>query len=146
MNITKSIQINCTKEELWPWLIEFEKIQKWNTTILKEKLISTEKTEKGQTSEILIREGKREIWYNNEIIEYEPGKLLSIKLSGGSLGKHPMFVDYKIHQKEGQLEVLLESHWKPSGILLYLFYPLIKMKSAKNTEEVLMALKQQVEK
>jgi len=146
MNITKSIKVNCTKEELWPWLIEFEKIQKWNTTILKEELISTGKTEKGLTSKILIREGKRDIWYNNEILEYEPGKLLSIKLSGGSLGKHPMVVDYEIHEKEDQLEVVLKSHWKPSGIMLYLFYPLIKIKSVKNTEEVLKALKQQIEK
>lgn len=146
MNITKSIEIACTKDELWPWLIEFEKIKEWNSTIIKEEDISTEKTEKGQTSRILIKEGNREIWYHNEILEYDPKKLLKIKLSGGSLGKHPMVVDYELRQKQDRTELLFKSQWKPSGIVLYLLAPLIKMKSVKNAEEVLKALKLLVEK
>jgi len=145
MKITKTILIDCNRNVLWSWLTEFEKLQKWNSTIVKEEAISTGEPQKGHKSKVLIREGKREIWYDNEIIEYQPGNLLRIALSGGTLGKHPMLVNYQINEIEDQIELTLNSYWKPSGILLHLLYPFIKIKATKNTVEVLQSLKHQIE-
>lgn len=146
MNISRSVKIDCTKEKLWSWLTAFEKLKKWNKTILREEHLSSGEAKEGFLSKVLIREGKKEIWYNSEIMKYEAGKHLSIALSGGTLGKYPMTVDYDIIEVGHQSELTLNSHWKPSGFFLKLFYPLIKIKAAKNTEEVLFALKQQIEK
>jgi len=146
MNISKSIRINCTKEELWLWLTELEKLKKWNPKIITEEQISTGNPQKGFKSKVLIQEGKKEIWYDNEIIEYQPDELLIITLSGGYLGKYPMTVTYEIDGNDNQLELKYNSKWKPSGILLRLFYPLIKIKATQNTVELLNELKEQIEK
>jgi len=146
MKIRKSIQIACTTEEIWSWLTEFEKLKTWNKTIIKEEAITQGEEKAGHKSKVLIREGKKEIWYDNKIMEYRPFELLRIALSGGTLGKHPMIVDYIISKKNNQVELTLESNWKPSGFMLKLFYPLIKMKATQNTVEVLNELKKQIQK
>lgn len=145
MNITKSIQIDCKKEELWSWLTDFEKLKKWNKTIVEEQHISEGNTRKGFKIKVLIKEGNRKIWYNNEIMVYQPNELLRIALSGGTLGTNPMIVEYVITKNNNQLELTLESKWKPSGFMLKLFYPFIKIKATKNTVEVLKELKNQIE-
>lgn len=146
MDIHKSIQIDCTKEELWSWLTEFDKLRKWNKTIVEEQHISEGEARKGFKTKVLIKEGSKTIWYNNEIMEYQSNKHLRISLSGGTLGKHDMIVDYLINEMENRVELILKSHWKPSGVILNIFYPLIKRKATKNTEEILLELKQQIEK
>ena len=146
MNIKKSIQINCEKEELWVWLTDFSKLKKWNKTILEEQLISEGKVGKDYKTKVLIKEGNRKTWYDNKILVYQPNEFLSIALSGGSLGKNPMIVEYKIDEKNNQLELTLESNWKPSGFILKLLYPLIKIKATKNTVEILQELKSTIEK
>ena len=146
MEINKTITLNCTKEVLWTWLTEFEKLKQWNDTILEEKQISTGATSKGHLSQVLIKEGNQKNWYQNEILEYQPPHLLKIALSGGNLGKNPMFVSYNISETTSQVKLNYNSQWKPSGIILRLLYPLIKMQATKNTEKVLTTLKTQIEK
>ncbi len=126
MKIAKSIQIDCKKEELWSWITEFDKLTKWNKSIIDEEHISEGEVGKGYLTKVLIREDGREIWYNNKILEYRPHQHLRIELSGGTLGGNPMIVEYVITKKNNQLELTLDSNWKPSGFMLKLFYPLKK--------------------
>lgn len=146
MEIQKSIIIDCKKEKLWIWLTEFEKLKIWNKNIVEEQHISNGEVKKGYKTKVLIKEGKGENWYNNEILEYERNNLLRIALSGATLGKNDMTVEYLIKKKGEYAELFIKSHWKPSGLILKLFYPIIKIKATKNTEEVLLELKQQIEK
>lgn len=146
MKIRKLVQIDCSKEELWSWLTEFEKIKKWNSTIVKQEQVSQGETKEGFKTKVLIKEGRTSHWYNNEIMTYRPNEILQLVLSGGNLGKNPMFVEYLIKEKNNKIELSLSSQWRPSGFILKLLYPLIKIKAAKNTEEVLQELKKQIEK
>jgi len=146
MEIEKTLQINCTEHELWPWLTEFDKIQKWNTSILKEVLISKGEIKKGFLSKILIKEGKKDIWYENEILEYQPIHYLKISLKGSSLGKSPMIVEYRTSLQNNQLVLFYKTKWKPVGVLLKLLHPFIKKMSIKNIETTLSELKRLVEK
>lgn len=146
MKIRKLIHINCSKEALWSWLTEFEKIKKWNSTILEEDHVSQGETRQGYKTRVLIKEGREKQWYDNEIMIYRPNECLKIVLSGGNLGKNPMFVEYLIKEKNNKIELTIASQWSPSGFVLKLLYPLIKIKAAKNTEEVLQELKNQIEK
>lgn len=145
MVIQKSIRIKTNREVLWTWLTELEKMKKWNPGIIREEAISNGESGAGFRSKVLIREGRKDIWYNNEILAYDPGTLLRIVLSGGHLGKHPMELDYKITEEGHQVLLHLESRWKPSGLLLHLLYPLIKLKATKSTNEMLRSLKQHIE-
>jgi len=146
MEIEKRVQIQCKANELWEWVTEFDKIKKWNTSILKEVLISKGEIRKGFLSKILIKEGNKDIWYENEILEYQPLNYLKISLKGSSLGKSPMIVEYRISLQNAKLILIYRASWKPVGILLKLLYPFIKKISIKNIETTLSELKRQVEK
>ena len=142
MHIVKSIEINCSKEELWAWLTEFEKLQKWNSTILKEEHISSGEVGPGYVTRVLIKEGKSENWYENEILKYDTPSYLQISLKGANLGKGPMYIDYKISEKENSVKLDYENNWKPVGLMLWLFHPIINKMASKNTDKALAALKE----
>jgi carbon monoxide dehydrogenase subunit G len=146
MDINKSISLKCRPEELWAWLTEFGKLQKWNSTILEEQHISTGEVKAGYITRVLIKEGKEKIWYENEILNYQPYKLLKISLKGGNLGKAPMYIDYEIIDNQDRVELVYKSSWKPIGFMLKLMYPVIKKMANKNVDEVLAALKNQIER
>jgi len=146
MEIEKMVQIKCKENELWQWLTEFDKIQKWNKSIQQEVLISKGEIKKGFLSKILIKEGKKDIWYESEILEYQPLKYLKISLKGGNLGKSPMIIEYRISLHNSKLILLYKTKWKAVGFLLQLFSPLIKKMSIKNIETTLSELKRQIEK
>jgi len=145
MIITRKIKLKTSKSELWAYLTEFEKLQKWNTSIMKEEELSERPVTKGFTSKILIKEGKKEVWYGSEILDYQENKKLNISLSGGNLGKSPMNIEYQITEKENYTELFYESKWKPAGLLLKLMHPLIKSMSNKNIDGSLTKLKEEIE-
>lgn len=145
MKINKSIIINCKPQELWRWLTEFEKLRKWNKSIVEQQYISSGEVGPGYLTKVLIEEGKKRVWYENEILEYQPNKLLTISLKGGSLGKAPMVIEYEVKEQDSQLELSYKSTWKPVGLLLMLLHPLIKKMSNKNVDNALLTLKQQIE-
>ncbi len=130
---------------LWEWLTDFNKLQKWNKSIVEEELISSGEVGIGFVTKVLIKEGKKNIWYENEILKYEPNKALSIALKGGSLGKSPMIVDYMIKENNGLSELSYSCTWKPVGFLLWLLHPIIKKMANKNVDDVLIELKKQIE-
>ena len=145
MIINKSILLNCNPEKLWQWITEFDLIQEWNTTLIKEEVNSEDEPGPGFKSKVLIREGKKEIWYESEILEYESEKKLIMMLKGGNLGKSPMKLEYQIKSHPNGTELSYTNTWKPSELMLKLLHPLIKKMATKNMEGVLSTLKTKIE-
>lgn len=145
MLIQRTIFINASNKVVWDWLTEFEKLSTWNPTLLKEELISNGEPRAGFKSRILIREGKKEIWYDNEILEYRPYSLLRVSLEGGHLGKSPMTVDHALYEEGQGVRLEYESNWKPMGFMLKLLYPLISIMANKNATKCLEDLKSCIE-
>lgn len=145
MIIKKSIALNCSKEKLWEWLTEFEKIKSWNPDILEEEVISSGEVQPGFKSRMLILEGRKKNWYENEIQVFEPESELSTLLRGGGLGEGLMRVDYQIEVRGNQLELFYKSSWKPIGLFLKMMHPLIKIVANKNASDCLKRLKANVE-
>ncbi len=145
MVINKRVKINCLPGELWNWLVEFDKLKKWNSSLLEEQLISTGESRVGFKSRILIAEGKKKVWYDHVLLNYEPPTFLSISLSGGSLGKSPMTVDYQIH-REGDTSLLTyKSSWRARGLILNILQPFIKIAANKNAEKCMASLRKCIE-
>ena len=145
MEIKHTIEVNTNKEVLWKWLTEFEKIKLWNKTILEEKPISNGEVKNGFKSNVLILEGKKKVWYENEITEYNPFRHLSITLKGGSLGKNPMAVHYTLNEINNKITLNYESYWKPAGLMLHLMLPIIKRMANQNAKTCLQELKTLIE-
>ncbi len=146
MEINQSIQIDCEPPELWLWLTAFERLKKWNSTLIEEQHISSGEVKNGYVTKVLIKEGKKDIWYENEIRDYEPNKHLSIILKGGNLGKSPMVVAYDIIKQNGFVELHYKSTWQPKEFFLRIFKPVIKKVATKNAKNVLSELKKQIER
>ena len=145
MKLNKTITINCTAEELWDWLVTFEKNQQWNECLLEVKKISDGEVKEGFKSRILMQEGKKKVWYDEEILEYSPHDRLKIALKGGNLGKSPMIVDYQIIPNNANVKINFTSSWMPKGLILKLFHKAITKASDKNAEQELQSLKKQIE-
>ncbi|MCP5098273.1 MAG: hypothetical protein GY943_22210, partial [Chloroflexi bacterium] len=95
----------------------------------------------GFISKTKIKEGSKIVEYESEIATYQPTSHLGLILRGGSLGKGPMHVDYRL-SAEGDGTVLnFESRWKPHGILLKLMTPLLTKMSRKNIDADMHRLK-----
>lgn len=146
MIIEKTILLKCTKELLWEWLTDFEKIKVWNPDILEEELISAGEVQPGYRSKMLILEGKKKNWYENEILTFQPGQQLSTVLRGGGLGEGPMAVDYHIQEQGDAIELRYRSSWEPIGLFLKVMHPIIKIVANKNADNCLKRLKEKVER
>ena len=142
MEISKSVTLKTTPDNLWIWLTEMDKLQQWNPSIVKEELISDGPARSGFLSKMLLKEGNKEVWYDSEILTYQPTDLLIIQLSGGSLGKSPMRVEYELKNLGEKVQLTYRNFWKPVGFFLWLMHPIIKSVSAKSIETSLGRLKE----
>lgn len=145
MRISNAITINCQPEELWDWLTEPQKIKTWNPEILKQEIISTGKVGPGFKSRVLMKEGKKSVWYEEEILEFEPTTSLKMKLSGGSLGKGPMVMTYTLSNEGDKTNLSYVNTWEPKGIILKLLHGMITKAAKKNIEGSLNKLKTGIE-
>ncbi len=145
MNIKKTNTFNCDAAELWSWLVEFEKIKKWNCSIIDKQDVSTGQASPGFKSKMLLKEGKKSVWYDSEILEYNPPSNLKMELRGGSLGKSPMFVEHHLKQNGGQVTHEYVVNWEPKGFLLKLFHKSIAKASSKNMDNEIITLRENLE-
>lgn len=145
MNFSKTININCTPEQLWNSLTDFEKARQWNSCLLENEKITEGEIGRGSRSRSLIREGKKSVWYEEEILEYAPYERLKMKLSGKNLGKNPMLSDYQLKDTGNGVQLTQAIEWLPSGLMLKLFHRMIEKMSKKNVERELNNLRQYLE-
>ncbi|GEM_PF-3593497 len=145
MIIKKSLILESTDEKVWNYLTKFDRIQKWNECLLEHQKVSIGEPGPGYQSRILMQEGRKNVWYNEEILEYHSQKLLKIKLSGGSLGKAPMIITYELSEIEDGVQLDYTSHWEPKGLMYKLLHGMIESASEKKVEKDLQALKNKVE-
>ena len=145
MKLSRSISIQASPEEIWESITQLEQIRKWNTSVLKNERISDGDIQAGFLSKTLIQEGKKEVWYDEEILEYTPHTKLRLKLSGGNLGKNPMQIAYELNDNHDQTKVVSTIEWHPSGIILKLLHRVIEKASTKSLENDLENLKNYLE-
>ncbi len=145
MNFSNAISISCNPEELWAWLTEPEKIRSWNPEILEQETISAGEVGPGFRSRVLMKEGKKSVWYEEEILEFKPSTTLKMKLSGGSLGKGPMIMTYRLSDEGDKTKLSYANTWEPKGVILKLLHGIITKVAKKNVEGSLNKLKTEIE-
>jgi len=91
-----TIEIDCAPDDLWPFLVEPEQIMLWNTDIVSNERLTGDMEGVGATSRVGIKGGEKIVEYECEVKAWEPGSCLEIELRGGSLGKNPMGVAYRL--------------------------------------------------
>ena len=132
MKITRNITLQSAPEGVWPWLVEFAKLQQWNKGMVEERVLSQGAPGPGHVSEIAIKEGASINWYENEIMQFVPGEKLVVQLRGKNLGKNPMLVTYALTPEGDDTHLRYESTWAPHGFMLNLLYPIIVVVANQN--------------
>ncbi len=140
MHIKVNVDIPASSDSLWELLTDPDEIMRWTPAI--KKIASDRKgpPEPGQKSIMTMQEGSKLVQYDSEILNVSNKEMLTLQLAGGSLGKHPMTVRYKLSvQPEGTV-VEYTADWKPSSYLI-LLAPLITWMSKRNARHQMECLK-----
>ena len=145
MRIIRSVIVDATREHVWQLLTDHDQIKRWNTDVISDEVLTEGPVGPGTRTRILIREGSKQVAYDNEILEYEEPDRLGMRLTGGSLGEGPMTIRYTVSDRDGHLVVKFDSEWFGRGVMLKLMTPLITLMGHLNARRVMQRLKEVAE-
>ena len=72
MRYTANNEIDCTPEQLWPWLAETERMKQWMKGLEEIVPDAPGPVRSGATFRMRIREGRKVTEYGEELLAYEP--------------------------------------------------------------------------
>lgn len=140
MRSTHSIEIDRPADAVWPVITEVEQIKRWMPDLVSDVATDEGPIRVGSTSRMSMREGSKVVVYGSVITRYEPGRRLALEISGGSLGRNPMLLDYVLTPAGTRTRVDFTEEWTPSG-WLWLLLPVILIAGAGNAKRALKAMK-----
>ncbi len=127
MRLEHSIEIDCSPDQLWPWLTEPDRQMQWMHGVISNEPTSEPVNEVGSTFLMKIKEGKRVTDYNGTITTFEQPRKLGVKLVG-SCGKGSpmeMQVDYALTDLGGRTRLCYDADWETIGFVMKLFTPVM---------------------
>ncbi len=129
MQTVYSTLIDCTPEQLWPWLEEPDKQKQWMKGLLEKVSTSEEPTRVGSTFRMTIKEGRRVVEYEGEVTNYDLHHRLSIKFWGEMLRGVEIYVDYQLQDlgDRTRLDYLSTADTSEAGFFIKLMMPLYKI-------------------
>lgn len=121
--------IDCTPEQLWPWLEEPDKQKQWMEGLLENVSTSEGPTRVGSTFRMTIQEGRRVVEYEGEVTNFDRNRRLSIKFWGEMLRGVEMYVDYQLQDLGGRtrLDYISAADTSGAGFFMKLMLRLYKI-------------------
>jgi ribosome-associated toxin RatA of RatAB toxin-antitoxin module len=101
--IHNEILINAPIEKIWGILANLEALDKYDPTVKKSTLVSTEKTGIGAKRTVNMRDGKN--WFNEKITVFQPNKALTYQLTECSFPIKGLQHSYSFEQTGHQTKV-----------------------------------------
>lgn len=141
MRIEHAAEIALPPEELWNHLTEPEKIRCWNPDVVEIEADEAAPIGVGSSSRVAIREGSRVVDYREEIVLFDRPARLATRLSGGSLGRSPMRLEYRLAETDSGTRLRYTADWQPEELRLRLLSPLLAWLSRRNIRSHLERLK-----
>lgn len=77
--IHNEITVNASVDKVWAILTDLELLDKYDPTVKKSTLVSTEKTGMGAKRKVLMLDGKN--WFDEKVSVFEPNKALTYQLT-----------------------------------------------------------------
>ena len=118
MDIQNCIVIGAPPQNIWPLVTELDQIKRWNQSIVSSEAVSTGAVQEGFRSRLVLREGSREVEYDEEILVFKSPSTVEVQMSGGSLGKNPMVVRYDLRSDGDKTNLDQRCTWAPNGLML----------------------------
>ena len=143
METTYTVLIDCTPEQLWPWIEEPDKQKQWMKGLLENVDMSDGPTRVGSTFRMTIQEGRRVAEYTGEITNYDPHRRLGVRLWGEALKGIEIIADYKLQNLgvRTRLDYVATADASRAGFFVKLMMPLFKLFSAMQLRGFMKTLK-----
>ncbi len=142
MHIERTIQIRQPAEDLWAWLTETERVQRWNPSIISDEPTTPGPPGVGTRTRMKLREGSRIVDYETELTAYEPATAVALEMRGGNLGVSPMHIRYDLTSNHQGTELRYRARWRPRGLMLRLMSPMIGVMARRECNRSLARLKE----
>jgi ribosome-associated toxin RatA of RatAB toxin-antitoxin module len=101
--IKNEILINASVEKIWKVLADLEALEKYDPTVKKSILISSERTGIGAKRKVSMLDGKN--WFDEKIIEFEPNLALTYQLTECSFPIKSLQHSYRFEQSGNETNV-----------------------------------------
>ncbi len=101
--IKNEITINATLEGIWSHLTDLELLDKYDPTVKRSTLISSEKTGMGAKRKVEMLDGKN--WFEEKITVFEPNKALTYQLTDCSFPMKDLKHSYTFEKIGDQTKV-----------------------------------------
>lgn len=101
--IQNEITINAPIEKIWDALTDLELLEKYDPTVKKSTLISSEKTNIGAKRKVDMLDGKN--WFEEKITVFKPNEVLAYELTACSFPIHRLKHSYSFQRMGGQTKV-----------------------------------------
>jgi len=124
MKLNTELVIDRSPEALWPWLDDPERMKQWMKGLIEVRATSPGPRGAGSTAIVVIREGRRDVEYEETFLEYRPGRRLKLRMLGGRLKTMAIEVDYELHDLGGKTRLAYELACDLQGPMLKLMSPL----------------------
>jgi carbon monoxide dehydrogenase subunit G len=85
MRMEHHVEIGRSKEDLWPWLTETDRMKQWMKGLLEITPVSEGEPREGFLAKMRIKEGRKVSEYDEEITTWDPPNALAVRLTGGAL-------------------------------------------------------------
>ena len=143
METNYTVIIDCTPEQLWPWLEEPDKQKQWMKGLLENVPTTDGPTRVGLTFRMTIQEGRRVAEYDGEVTNYDPHRHLGIRFWGETLQGVEMAIDYRLQNlgARTRLDYTAVADTTGAGFLTRLMLPLFKLFSAIQLRSFMKTLK-----
>ena len=115
MRYTANNEIDCTPEQLWPWLSEPERMKQWMKGLEEIVPDAPGPARAGATYRMRIREGRKVTEYREELLAYEPPRRIRFKITGGSFGTMSFCGENELIDAGGGRTRLRYSGWTEGG-------------------------------
>ena len=128
MEFHHAAEFAAPADRIWAYLIEPEKQTQWIKGWLRLEPQGEGPVGIGSQAKMVIREGGREAIYRSEIVAFEKGKHLRVRMTGGCMkGDTGMLAEYRLSEREGSTRVEFSERCENAGFVMRLFGPLFKV-------------------
>ena len=101
--IHNEIIINATTDKVWQLLTDLEMLDKYDPTVKKSTLVSSEKTGLGAKRKVLMLDGKN--WFEEKVIVFKQNEALTYQLTDCSFPIKELQHSYSFEKTGNQIKV-----------------------------------------
>lgn len=130
MHLERQIAIHAPAETVWRCLTEFDLRKRWMAQLVSEDIENSESRGVGSVANVRMLQNNQMVTYRSTVIDWEPGRKLSVGLTGGTLPPDiVMGVVYELLSDDGSGVTVLkyDFHMPVKGFFMRLIKPLIRM-------------------